>query len=389
MRNAAVLEMPAPAAPAKPKRAERKRSHGEGRVYLRGATWWIQYYVNGEQVRESSKSEQKGVATDLLQRRLVAARNGELAPVKVPYTAMRDLLYAKYAQERRKCLLTRADGTQYIGPVPALDRFFEEYNAQEITPIVCRQFIAARQEAGVSNDGINGSLRVLGRMFHLLVEEHGYPVTKVPAMPLLPANKGRKDFLTAEQYKAVHAALPEELQPLFETSYHTGVRKSNLLDMRWAQVNFDAGMLVFPETKNGEELTVPFVGTMAATFKALHAARKPQPEDLVFTRGGKPILDFRGGWSKALAAAGVQGKHLWHGNRRSAAVNLMAAGVDEQTAMSITGHKDVATFRKYRQLLDAAKLAAAVKLTQHLAGAAPQNGAKNGAKRNAKEKAKQ
>src|SRR5207244_2865956 len=119
MRNATVLEMPTSATPAK--KESRRREHGEGRVYKRGRTWWVQYYVDGEQVRESSKSELKTVALDMLQDRLVAARAGELAPVKVTYTVVRDLLYKVFEQQKNKSLLTRKDGAQYIGPVPALD----------------------------------------------------------------------------------------------------------------------------------------------------------------------------------------------------------------------------------------------------------------------------
>ena len=48
-------------------------------------------------------------------------------------------------------------------------------------------------------------------------------------------------------------------------------------------------------------------------------------------------------------------------NRKSQAVNLMTAGVDEQTAMAITGHKDSDTFRSYRVLVEEAKRAAIAK----------------------------
>jgi hypothetical protein len=59
--------------------------------------------------------------------------------------------------------------------------------------------------------------------------------------------------------------------------------------------------------------------------------------------------------------AGIPSKHVFHGNRRSPAVNLMASDVDEQTAMSLTGHKDTKTFREYRVLVEEAKRAAIAK----------------------------
>jgi integrase len=113
---------------------------------------------------------------------------------------------------------------------------------------------------------------------------------------------------------------------------------------------------MFPDTKNGEDRIVPLGQQALNTLREMH--RTPGP---VFVRtNGKPIKDFRRAWLKALKAAGL-GKHLFHGNRRSQAINLMTAGVDEQTAMEITGHKDSETFRGYRVLVEEAKRAAIAK----------------------------
>jgi hypothetical protein len=39
---------------------------GMGRIYQRGPIWWIAYYFNGEQKRESSNSERESDAKRLL-----------------------------------------------------------------------------------------------------------------------------------------------------------------------------------------------------------------------------------------------------------------------------------------------------------------------------------
>jgi hypothetical protein len=72
--------------------------HGKGRLFKRrrGNIWWIQYYANGQQLRESSHSEKYSVAEKLLMRRLVAAEDGT-APVK-----QRPITY----EEMRKTLVT-------------------------------------------------------------------------------------------------------------------------------------------------------------------------------------------------------------------------------------------------------------------------------------------
>jgi integrase len=71
----------------------------------------------------------------------------------------------------------------------------------------------------------------------------------------------------------------------------------------------------------------------------------------VFHRAGQPILDFRGAWRKACAAAKVPGL-LFHDLRRSAVRNLVGAGVDQAVAMRITGHKTASVFQRYRIVAD-------------------------------------
>ena len=66
----------------------------------------------------------------------------------------------------------------------------------------------------------------------------------------------------------------------------------------------------------------------------------------VFHRGGRPILDFRGAWQKACAAAGVRGR-LVHDFRRTAVRNLERAGVPRSVAMKLTGHLTESIYRRY------------------------------------------
>jgi integrase len=69
-------------------------------------------------------------------------------------------------------------------------------------------------------------------------------------------------------------------------------------------------------------------------------------DDHVFTRGDKPVRDFRKSWENLCTAAGVPGL-LFHDLRRTAARNLRAAGVPEEIIMRIAGWKTSGVFRRY------------------------------------------
>src|SRR5580704_5945747 len=94
--------------------------HGKGRVWQRGRIWWVQYYVHGQSVRESSKSSKKAVAEKLLMKRLVAADEGTLA------TPQRAITYEEMRERWVKSRLLNGESQKDLDYALArLDEFFE------------------------------------------------------------------------------------------------------------------------------------------------------------------------------------------------------------------------------------------------------------------------
>jgi len=341
--NLAVVEIPKPK-----KERQRRRAYGTGRVYLRGKTWWIQYYSNGQQIRESSGSDKKSVAEEKLHTKMVDAQNGAVAPKKQTYEQLRDALYDHYETHKLKSLFHRTDGTRYLGPVPALDKFFAGWKMEHITTPALKDFVRHRQAEHKSNSNINHSLRILRRMFWLQVEENHFPANLVPHFPMLKKDMARRDFLTPEEFKKVMAQLSLAVKPIAIVGYNTGARRGELLKLRWADVNLGEGFMTFHDTKNGEDRDVPIIGDARPALEALRKAHRST--EFVFVRkNGQRVRDFRRAWENATEKAGLAGRKF-HGLRRGMATRLMATGIDSQTARMITGHKDAATFEQYRQI---------------------------------------
>ena len=151
-----------------------------------------------------------------------------------------------------------------------------------------------------------------------------------------------------------------------------------------------AARLKIADSKNSEPWVLPLSGRL---WEIIQARAKVRRLDCpyVFHNDGQKIGDFRKAWQSASVAAGLGlfvkveklveqgGKKkrqrkkytglLIHDMRRCAARNMSRAGVSEQVAMKITGHKTPSMYRRYR-IVDEGELREALEKTQaHLAAA--------------------
>jgi integrase len=161
----------------------------------------------------------------------------------------------------------------------------------------------------------------------------------------------RQGFLSDEKYKRLRDELPHELKPLFVCDYNTGIRKSELLAIRWPQVDFKAGLITLSkgETKGKDARTCPILnGDMHDLLWAAFQERQENwpKSPWVFNRSGKQIKSFRGAWKSACQRAGVSDLHL-HDMRRTAVRNMRDAGVPQSIRMQISGHKTDSMERRY------------------------------------------
>ena len=173
----------------------------------------------------------------------------------------------------------------------------------------------------------------------------------------------RQGFLTDEQYESLRDALPDYLRPLFVTAYFTGVRRGELLAIRWNQVDWEQEFITLGsgETKNGYSRGVPILdGDMR--FWLEWAQKQADGCDSIFHRDGVPIREFRRAWWKACAATGVPDLKF-HDLRRTAVRNMRRAGVPQVVRMRISGHRTDSMERRYN-IVDVDDIRSAKELMQ-------------------------
>lgn len=311
--------------------------------------YWIKYYKNGKSFRESSKSKRKADAEKLLKLREGQIVKGEFYGLQMEKTRLQELAndyLNDYILNGRKSLgdARRHAGNllKVIGDVPVIS----------IHSDVVLYYIKKRLADGLSNSSINRELTALKRMFSLAMQTTPPKVTKTPRIPHLKEAPPRKGFFEYDEYLAIKAALPSYLRPVITMAYYTGMRKGEILNLKWEQVDLTEGKITLyaGTTKNDEGRVIFMPGELLETLKAqkeLRDSQYPQCEWVFFGDTGKKICKhFRGIWLKACNIAGLEGK-LFHDFRRTGVRNLIRSGTSENVTMKISGHKTRSILTRY------------------------------------------
>jgi integrase len=233
-----------------------------------------------------------------------------------------------------------------------LARSFGGMRAREITTDRVRAFIQQRQKAGVSNAEINRELAALKRMFNLALRA-GRLFSK-PYIPSLHENNVRKGFFEEEAFRAILAELPNPLKPVVLFDYYCGWREEEVLGLTWRQVDLEAGTVRLEPgaTKNqdGRLVVLPTELHVALREQRLKTSVLERMQGQIIPwvshRNGKQVRDFRTAWQSACRRVGQPG-WIMHDFRRTAARNLVRAGIPERITMMITGHKTRSVFDRY------------------------------------------
>src|SRR5260370_19881954 len=172
-------------------------------------------------------------------------------------------------------------------------------------------------------------------MFNLAVEDGA--LRTAPHFPMLKEAPPRKGFCEYAEFQRLRQERSEYLRAVATMGYYTGMRRGEILKIRWASVDLEGGeiRLSAGETKNDEPRTIPLLSELREMLK-IEREKNPGAE-FVFIRRHQPIASFYKAWKSACDRAELPGL-LFHDFRRSGLRNLVRAGGPEHVAMPIRCH---------------------------------------------------
>jgi integrase len=318
-------------------------------LYKRGSVWWMSFTHHGEQIRRSTETEDKKLAI-----RIFDKLKGEVAEGKwfeqepgagYKFNDLADKYMIEYSAVNKAASSHKRDKSLFKN----LRGTFGEYYLTEITPAMISDYKVKRRKAGSSARTINYELTVMSHAFNIAMREWELATDN-------PVKRVRKDrvnnqierWLTLDEEKSLLDASPKWLRDIIVFAINTGMRQSEILDLKWGQIDMDRRTLTISEQKNRNVDTLPLNGTV---MQLLDGRYRDDVElsEYVFPntrdcRKGNILL--MKAFHTALRRSGVK-NFRFHDLRHTFATRLVQAGVDLYMVQKLGRWKTVSMVQRY------------------------------------------
>jgi type 1 fimbriae regulatory protein FimB/type 1 fimbriae regulatory protein FimE len=135
-------------------------------------------------------------------------------------------------------------------------------------------------------------------------------------------------------------------------AFRHGLRASELVDLRWDQVDLENGILHVRRVKQGTPATHPLTGRELRAFRKLLREQVPKSPFVFVSERGAPFSKrgFQAMVDRAARVAGFDMKIHPHMLRHSCGYKLANEGVDTRTIQAYLGHKSIQHTVRYTEL---------------------------------------
>ena len=150
-------------------------------------------------------------------------------------------------------------------------------------------------------------------------------------------------ILDSQEIKRLIRAAADHLKPILIVALNTGMRKGEILGLRWSDVDFISHFIHIKESKSNIMRKIPMNSIVAATLKGIK-----RENDFVFpsTKTKEPLTNIFHSFKMACRKANIKDLRF-HDLRHSAATFMVTGGVDLVTVSQILGHSDIKMTMRY------------------------------------------
>lgn len=306
----------------------------------KGDRWYVDFYNGGQRIRQVLGSKKDAEDTEALLK--ADSLRGELRSIKKSDMSFKELTkkYLEYGETNGKRSLER---DKYS--IKALMNHFQHKKITQINLLLIEDYKKKRQREEKKSGTINRELSCLRHMFNLakkwkIIREN--PITEIK---LLKEEKYKMRILDKIEADLLIDAAAEYLKPIIITALNTGMRRGEILNLRWNDIDFVNYNIHVKNTKSGKDRIIPMNSLVADTFK-----KQDMSSEFIFShplKKGKARINVSWSFKVALKKSGIE-KLRFHDLRHTAASWMVVnCGIDLVTVSEILGHSDIKTTMIY------------------------------------------
>lgn len=231
-----------------------------------------------------------------------------------------------------------------------LKEFFGKHHLRNVSPLMIEKYKQKRLKEGIKPASVNRELSVLKRAFNLAIKWKMADENPVRDVRFLRQSEPRERMLTEEEEKRLLEASTEHLKPVIMIALRTGMRKGEIADLKWEQIDMRHREIEVTKTKSGKKRIIPICEDLYEVFLSMWGENSGS--EFVFqyedpkTGERKRLKYFRRAFESACRRAGIK-KLTFHDLRHTFASRLVRAGVDLITVKDLLGHHSVRTTERY------------------------------------------
>jgi integrase len=313
-------------------------------VYYRKdrAGWWVSYTdASGDRIRQKVEAQTRQQALDTLRRIRTKEEIARTLGVRPASDITTEALFERYKRHQK----ARIRPTTYarLGGILGTLKAHLPAQAKAITKRTVAEYIETRA-ADVKPGTVTKEMSVLKHCLKLAVEwgELNQNPATGARLPQLPP--GRTRYLTPGELKAALESAPEWMRAPMAFAACTGVRRGELLSLRWMDVDLKNRRLYLRETKNGALRILPL---SAAALQVIGSLPEGAAGDPVFA--GVDGANLSVYTKRVFCRLGIADASF-HTLRHTAASWLVQQGVDLYAVGQILGHKTPRMTQRYAHL---------------------------------------
>ncbi len=315
----------------------------------RSPFWWYSFKLNGKRIRKSTGLSDKKQAAEiyLLQRggHILGKEKGQLPAI--PLKQLLETYLKDYSKTNK--LSYRIDCSM----VKTLNNFFGDRVASEITPQVIEQYKSHRRQTPVGDHFISGAR--VNRELALLKQAYNKgmdwglvldnPVKRVKFFS--EKDRSRTRYLSQSEKERLLNLCTPFLRRIVLVALKTGMRQTEILDLKWGNIDSNANQIVLKRTKSGKIRYIPIHPDVLVILQGL-----PKGREYVFFDDNEARTwhgQRRLGFEAALDQAGIR-DFRFHDLRHTFASELVMKGADIKTISELLGHSTTRMTERYSHL---------------------------------------